>query len=898
MTQPLLDDLIARLGSLPEAERKAIEEEAEQATASMLWVPNPGPQTEAYFCEADELYYGGEAGGGKALELATMLPTPTGWTTMGEVKPGDTLFDENGMPCRVVAVSPVMIGRPCYRMVFSDGAEIVADAGHRWFTTTRAERNTAGKLTDEWRTRRRAARERRAKPASQKPWVSESITRINKERRHDYKPPPGGSIRTTAEIASSILAPRGALNHAIQVAKALQAPKAQVPIDPYLLGAWLGDGTSARAGICIAEAEMAEQVGAVARDCGYELTKHADKYGYGITGGFAAALKTERLINAKHIPASYQRASVDQRIALLQGLMDTDGYCDQRGQCEFTSVNDRLASGVLELIRGLGCKANIGVGIATLYGREISPKYRIKFLAGFPAFRLERKLARQKMVGMRPTTRRRYVEAVDPVQSVPVRCIEVDSPSRLFLAGEAMIPTHNSDLVLGLALTAHSRSLILRRVRDDARDLAERVGSIVGHVNGYNGQALRWSLADRTLFFGGCQHEDDKQRYKGKPHDLKAFDEITDFTESQYTFIIGWTRSATPGQRCRVVVTGNPPTTAEGFWVIKRWAAWLDDKHPRPAKSGEIRWYTTGNDGKEIEVDGPGPHVINGEEVRAKSRTFIRARLSDNPDLAATDYDATLAGLPAELRAAYRDGNFMASVKDAEFQVIPTAWIMAAQARWTPRPPQGMAMTAQALDPAGGGRDTMELASRYGGWYAEMVSAQGEETADGSTSAATVTKHRRDACPVIVDVGGGYGGSVTLRLKDNGIIAVGFNGGKASTAKTLDGQLDFANKRAEVYWRMREALDPDQEGGSVIALPPDPELRADLAAPTWTLTARGILIESKLDLRARLGRSPGKGDAVCMALSEGSRAVMRARHATPGHRPQVQMGHTAQRRKR
>lgn len=465
----------------------------------------------------------------------------------------------------------------------------------------------------------------------------------------------------------------------------------------------------------------------------------------------------------------------------------------------------------------------------------------------------------------------------------------------LYYGGEA--GGGKSDLILGLSLTAHSRSLILRRVRDDARDLAERVSGIVGHQNGYNGQALRWSLTPRTLFFGGCQHEDDKQRYKGKPHDLKAFDEITDFTESQYTFIIGWNRSAEPGQRCRVVVTGNPPTTPEGFWVIKRWAAWLDDKHPNPAKSGELRWYTTGEHGEEIEVDGPGPHVINGEQVRAKSRTFIRARLSDNPDLASTDYDATLAGLPAELRAAYRDGNFMASIRDAEFQVIPTAWIIAAQARWTPRPPQGMAMTAQGLDPAGGGRDSAELAWRYGGWYDELISAQGEETADGSATAATVIKHRRDNCPVIVDVGGGYGGGVTLRLEDNGINAVGFNGAKASTAKTKDGQLGFANKRAEAWWKFREELDPDQEGGSVIALPPDPELRADLAAPTWKLTQRGILLESKEELRKRLGRSPGKGDAVVMALSEGNKAVMRAKSRTSGRQPSVVRGYSARKRR-
>jgi hypothetical protein len=132
-----------------------------------------------------------------------------------------------------------------------------------------------------------------------------------------------------------------------------------------------------------------------------------------------------------------------------------------------------------------------------------------------------------------------------------------------------------------------------------------------------------------------------------------------------------------------------------------------------------------------------------------------------------------------------------------------------------------------------------------------------------------------DAAPVIVDVGGGYGGGVTIRLKDNGIEPVSFVASWESIEKTKDGQLSFANKRAEVWWKFREALDPDQPDGSAIALPPDPELRADLCAPTWKLGARGILLESKDgssgfgNLRQRLGRSPGQGRCGCHGLVGG-----------------------------
>jgi len=367
-----------------------------------------------------------------------------------------------------------------------------------------------------------------------------------------------------------------------------------------------------------------------------------------------------------------------------------------------------------------------------------------------------------------------------------------------------------------------------------------------------------------------------------------CFDEIADFSESQYRFIIGWNRSADPNQRCRVVAAGNPPTRIEGRWVIKYWGAWLDPTHPDPAKEGELRWYTT-VDGEDREVDGPGPHLVGGEWVRARSRSFIRSQLVDNPDLAEGNYDAVLAALPAELRTAYRDGRFDLARPDDDWQTIPTAWIAAAQQRWRGDGHVGLAMTTMALDPAGGGRDSAELACRYGGWYAPLVSARGPVTTDASAMAGLVIRYRRDGCPVVVDVGGGYGGGVITRFTDNGIAFLRFDGAARSQAAARGSGLKFANKRSEAWWRFREELDPDQDGGSRIALPPDDELAADLAAPRWTPGPRGIQLEAKESIRARLGRSPGKGDAVVMALSEGERAVRLS--AAGGRRPQVLLGY-------
>lgn len=440
----------------------------------------------------------------------------------------------------------------------------------------------------------------------------------------------------------------------------------------------------------------------------------------------------------------------------------------------------------------------------------------------------------------------------------------------LFYGGQA--GGGKSDLEIGLATTEHHRSLLLRRTNKEALGLVERMAEIVGNRDGWSGQAGIWRLEDSTTEISGCQLEDDKQKFKGSPHDLICFDEVSDFSESQYTFIIGWNRSTKPGQRCRVVAAGNPPTRPEGLWVLKRWAAWLDPQHPNPAKPGELRWYTTGEDGKEIEVDGPGPHLIGGEMVTARSRTFIPAKLSDNPDLEASGYAATLAALPEELRAAYRDGRFDLGLKDAAYQTIPTAWVRAAQERWTDKPPQGVPMCSMGVDASGGGTDPMIIACRYDSWFAPIIRVPAKEIPierAGAYCAGIVVSHRRDNAVVVVDLGGGYGSSMYEQLHANNVEPKGYKGAEAAYGKTLCGKFTFNNARSAAIWRFREALDPGQPGGSQIALPPSATLLADLTAPTYEPDSKQIVVESKKKVCDRLARSTDEGDAVIMAFSKG-----------------------------
>jgi hypothetical protein len=404
---------------------------------------------------------------------------------------------------------------------------------------------------------------------------------------------------------------------------------------------------------------------------------------------------------------------------------------------------------------------------------------------------------------------------------------------------------------------------VFRREYAQLKAIVDRSLEIVGDRALYNAQDKIWRLrGGRRLELGACQHAGDERKFQGRPHDLKGFDEIAHIQESQFRFLIGWNRTTDPDQRCRIVCTGNPPTDADGEWVIRYWAPWLDAQHPNPARPGELRWFAS-LDGADTEVADGRPFEHKGELIRPKSRTFIPAAVEDNPYLLATDYLATLQALPEPLRSMLLQGDFGAAQEDDPWQVVPTAWVAAAQARWRER-----------LRPARGGRDSTVLSPRHGPWFAEQRLHPGDSTPDGARVAALVLAALADGAAVHIDVVG-VGTSPYDHLRDNGIDVQALNGAEASSARDRSGRLGFVNKRAEWWWRMREALDPDH--GDDLALPPDRALLADLAAPRWKLTARGIQVESKEDIMRRLGRSPDRADAAVYALATAPRRQPRMR---------------------
>lgn len=433
-----------------------------------------------------------------------------------------------------------------------------------------------------------------------------------------------------------------------------------------------------------------------------------------------------------------------------------------------------------------------------------------------------------------------------------------------------------TDLILGLAMTSHQRTLILRREGTDLGAIIDRMIGIHGSADGYNGQQKTLRRDNRVIELGSCPHEKDKFSYQGQPHDLKCFDEITQFSQSQYTYIIGWNRTTTPGQRCRVVVTGNPPSTPEGEWVKRRWGAWLDKQHPNPAAPGELRYFATINgEDTEVEASWRGKDDL-GNVIAPRSRTFIPARTTDNPFIDAS-YLGTLNAMPEPYRSQLLYGSFEAGVEDHPRQVIPTAWVRRAieigkqrKAAWTRGEGKRPVMTALGVDVAMGGKDNAVLAPVFDNLtVGDLIVKPGAEITDGRTLAGIIVMEHRDRARVHIDMGGGYGDAVKGHLQDRLTPRPsGYHGGGSSGKRSRAG-LDFINTRTEYWWLVREMLDPDNpiNIGAEIGLPDDERLVADLVAPTFEVVGSTIKLEPKEKLVARIGRSPDRGEAAVAALN-------------------------------
>lgn len=455
-------------------------------------------------------------------------------------------------------------------------------------------------------------------------------------------------------------------------------------------------------------------------------------------------------------------------------------------------------------------------------------------------------------------------------QSKPQWLAFLSRADELFYGGAA--GGGKSDLLLGIAGEAHHRAIIFRRVFPNLRFLIERSRQIynsegASHAkDSYNESLHIWRLLKGNMVeFGAMQYEQDKTNFQGRPHDFIGFDEAPEFTESQVQFVTAWNRTTDQSQRVRVILTGNPPMDESGGWIVRRYAPWLDKNHANPAKASELRWFAVVG-GKEQEYMTGDPIEHNGETIVPRSRTFIPALLSDNPFYSVGGrYKSVLQSLPEPLRSQLLYGDFDAAKIQDPFQIIPADWVRAAQKRWVEMERPRVFLSAVGVDPSRGGNDKTAIVRRYDNWIDEPVSYPGVVAKDGAIVAELIRQHIGNNVPqtIVIDVNG-IGSSVYDHTKAmyNGVVP--FNGAEASSYRDKSKKLKMRNKRAEMYWRMRDALDP--QGGDDIALPPNTELLADLCSARYEVSSAGVKVEEKDKIKERIGRSPDIGEAVMMSL--------------------------------
>jgi hypothetical protein len=426
-----------------------------------------------------------------------------------------------------------------------------------------------------------------------------------------------------------------------------------------------------------------------------------------------------------------------------------------------------------------------------------------------------------------------------------------------------------TDLLLGVSFTTARRSVIYRRETKQFAAIVDRSRALASSVKGwkFNANDATWrGPGNRVIEFGGAQFEWDWTRHQGKPHDLIGWDELPHFTRFQFRVLNGWCRTADPKQRCRIIATGNPPTTPEGRWIVEEFAPWLDSQFPKPAKPGELRYYAV-IDEKLVWLEVGDEFIHKGERIKPRSRTFIAARVQDNPTLMATDYVSTLQSLPEPIRSQFLYGDFDAGQDDDPWQVIPTSWVRKAMERWTKEAPKDATQSCIGVDVARGGRDKTVLAVRYGNYLAPLQKHEGRTTPDGPSVATLAIKAHEDDSIIHIDVIG-IGSSAYDYLKEHKwLTTVPINNAEHRSVASLrdrSGKLKFTNLRAASYWRLRELLDPNGSGN--VMLPPDNELVADLCAPRYKVLSSGIQVEAKADIAERIGRSPDCADAVVMAF--------------------------------
>ena len=339
----------------------------------------------------------------KGLPLDTEIPTLNGWSTIKDLQEGDIIFDKDGNSTKILHKSEIH-HNPCYKITFDNGDTIIADHEHRWE-------------------------------------ISFSTSKTSKYHG-EYKV----QVMTTEEIANYLKnLPEKRTSYDIPKIvnpKPLNLENKNLPIDPYVLGCWLGDGSKQCGTITNETNNVLAEIQRRGYNLGDDISAENRTSTYTILGIYGK-LKELNLINNKHIPNIYQRASYEQRLDLLRGLMDTDGYYNpKRKRFVMETSQEWQCYDFIKLLSSLGIKSTKFDIIKKLNGKEFH-EYSINFSTkGLNPF-----LMRNQEIEYptRDACSYRNIDKVELVETVPTQCLEVDSPSHTFLCTNKMIVTHNTN---------------------------------------------------------------------------------------------------------------------------------------------------------------------------------------------------------------------------------------------------------------------------------------------------------------------------------------------------------------------------------------------------------------------------------------------------------------------
>jgi predicted phage terminase large subunit-like protein len=568
------------------------------------YIPHTPTAKQAAFLllDCEEAFYGGAAGGGKLLPLTEVLFTDSGWKTIGTLLETDRVVALDGSWSEIEYITPVKRCPVNYVITFSDGSKITCNSEHLW--------------------------------------TVEEVTQKNRNHRH-YT-----CVETHILTTQEILDIGVTVKKNNKMQKRWRLPKFEgvqgdtqtLPISPYLLGYWLGDGTSIDGSFTVGDEDLEffiERVHAL----GQTILSCTPQHGACqrvVLEGFRTLLRMEGLLGNKYIPVQYMLSSREQRLQLLQGLMDSDGHIQPRGRAEWGQTIKRtdLFQQVVSLICSLGYKVSTTVAPSTYKG-QLFESNRVMFTPREPVATLPRKIANILTEGARGDTAIWIEDITQTSSNIPMKCVRIKHPSHVFMITDRFIPTHNSDALLMGALqyvdVPGYSAILFRKTYADLTKPGALMDRAKEWLLPY--PEVRWDEKEKkftfyqegtkipvsTIQFGYLESLNDKYNYQGGEYQFIGFDELTHIAKANYIYMFSRLRRL-KGLNVPLRVRGasNPPDDDGGAWVRDRFI-----------------------------IEGP-----------REGRVFIPAGLDDNPFLDKESYEKTLDKLDPVTRARLREGNW------------------------------------------------------------------------------------------------------------------------------------------------------------------------------------------------------------------------------------------------